>query len=248
MAADCDDGDACTADACDGGMCGHAAIANCPATHENDCGDGVDNDGDGLVDCADPDCATAPRCAPRPAPHEVCGNCIDDDGDGLTDFEDPDCCASAESFAMSVSRSALRPRGATTRLLLHSRLAQTGLADVNPLREDVFVQIRAADGPELLCARVPAGKFMQMRHKFMFWDHAHSVASAKGLDDLSVKVRKDGSVRLRTHGRRVQMDRPTAGRLRLTVGFLDPAGDAQNRCSSSVEAFRSGSRGRLLAP
>jgi hypothetical protein len=33
---------------------------------EVQCGDGIDNDFDGDVDCADSDCATAPECAPRP--------------------------------------------------------------------------------------------------------------------------------------------------------------------------------------
>jgi hypothetical protein len=28
------------------------------------CGDGIDNDGDGLTDCADPDCANTPPCGP----------------------------------------------------------------------------------------------------------------------------------------------------------------------------------------
>ena len=28
------------------------------------CSDGIDNDGDGLTDCADPDCANTPPCAP----------------------------------------------------------------------------------------------------------------------------------------------------------------------------------------
>jgi hypothetical protein len=31
-----------------------------------ECRDGLDNDGDGVVDCADPDCATTPACAPTP--------------------------------------------------------------------------------------------------------------------------------------------------------------------------------------
>ena len=53
------------------------------------CDDGIDNDNDGLVDCADPDCCGT----------EVCGSCIetdcangiDDDGDGFIDNEDSDC-------------------------------------------------------------------------------------------------------------------------------------------------------------
>jgi Concanavalin A-like lectin/glucanases superfamily/Calcineurin-like phosphoesterase len=48
------------------------------------CNNGLDDDGDGLVDTADPDCQTPP-------PQENCNNGVDDDGDGLKDAEDPDC-------------------------------------------------------------------------------------------------------------------------------------------------------------
>lgn len=44
------------------------------------CNDGVDNDGDGLVDPMDPEC-----------PREVCDNGLDDDGDALADGKDDDC-------------------------------------------------------------------------------------------------------------------------------------------------------------
>jgi hypothetical protein len=44
------------------------------------------------------------------------------------------------------------------------------------------------------------------------------------------------------------MQTPARGSLQVTVGFHDPAGDAGNRCSSTVQAFRSGRRGALLAP
>ena len=47
------------------------------------CGDGIDNDCDGLTDAADPDCA-------EPEP-EVCDNGVDDNGNGLIDCEDPQC-------------------------------------------------------------------------------------------------------------------------------------------------------------
>jgi hypothetical protein len=51
------------------------------------CGDGYDNDFDGLADCDDPDCAADPLCD-----HELnCGDGVDDDEDGLTDCVDPDC-------------------------------------------------------------------------------------------------------------------------------------------------------------
>ena len=50
------------------------------------CDDGIDNDGDGLVDCEDPDCAGSPECIP-----EICDDALDNDGDGLTDCEDSEC-------------------------------------------------------------------------------------------------------------------------------------------------------------
>ncbi len=53
------------------------------------CLDGMmlDEDGDTLVDCADPDCKALPACAPM----EICNNGIDDDGDMNVDCADTDC-------------------------------------------------------------------------------------------------------------------------------------------------------------
>ena len=59
-----------------------------PETEDN-CGDEVDNDGDGVADCLDPDCAGIPPCLVKEP--EDCGNGIDDDQDGAVDCEDPDC-------------------------------------------------------------------------------------------------------------------------------------------------------------
>jgi hypothetical protein len=179
---------------------------------------------------------------------EICGNCIDDDHNDLTDFEDPACCPQQQSFAMDVTQGLLRPHSSGTRMRLKSLLAQAGLQSVDPLREDVFLQIRAVGGEESLCAKVPADKIMRMHGAFKFWDRRHRVASAKGIDDLSVEVRGDGSVRLSTVGRRVQMTSPAEGSLKVTLGFHHPAGDAQNSCSTTVQPFRTGRRGRLLAP
>jgi subtilisin-like proprotein convertase family protein len=47
------------------------------------CDNGIDDDGDGLIDANDPDCPSLPD--------EICDNGIDDDGDGLIDTNDPDC-------------------------------------------------------------------------------------------------------------------------------------------------------------
>ncbi len=55
------------------------------------CDNGIDDDLDGLRDCADPDCAGAPVCCvPMP---EVCSNGTDDDCDRAIDCADPDCVA-----------------------------------------------------------------------------------------------------------------------------------------------------------
>jgi hypothetical protein len=56
------------------------------------CGDGMDNDDDGLRDCADPDCyGDTTHCT-----SEVhCADGADNDGDGDTDCADTDCQASA---------------------------------------------------------------------------------------------------------------------------------------------------------
>jgi len=182
------------------------------------------------------------------APREICGNCIDDDGNGLTDFEDPACCLTSQTFTMTVRHGVLRPRGARTALKLKSLLAQAGLADVNPLKQDVFVQIRPANGTDVLCAKAPAAKFMRMHGAFKFWDRKHRVASAKGISDIKVKVRRDGSVRFSAVGKRVEFT-PPGGTLQVTVGFRDPAAaEAGNRCSVRTQAFRAGRQGRLLAP
>jgi len=51
------------------------------------CDDALDDDGDGLTDCADPDCASSPVCLPEANCHDG----VDDDGDSFTDCADPDC-------------------------------------------------------------------------------------------------------------------------------------------------------------
>jgi hypothetical protein len=67
-----------------------AWLSACTAVHDYDgspevCRGGVDDDIDGLVDCADPDCAA--DCDERAR----CDDGIDDDQDALVDCSDPDC-------------------------------------------------------------------------------------------------------------------------------------------------------------
>jgi hypothetical protein len=50
------------------------------------CADGVDDDGDQLIDCDDPDCGVDPRCA-----EQDCRDGVDSDADGVVDCADTDC-------------------------------------------------------------------------------------------------------------------------------------------------------------
>lgn len=54
---------------------------------EENCSDGLDNDGDGKADCLDLDCAATMVCLGE----TYCDDQRDDDQDGLTDCADPDC-------------------------------------------------------------------------------------------------------------------------------------------------------------
>jgi hypothetical protein len=61
---------------------------------ETSCNDGVDNDGDSLVDCFDADCYEDAACKSSGGlenTNERCSDTKDNDGDGYTDCEDYDC-------------------------------------------------------------------------------------------------------------------------------------------------------------
>jgi len=62
-------------------------VATAPETN---CSDGIDNDGDGLVDCNDQDCQLDPVCQ-LPTFETDCADGVDNDGDGFIDCADSDC-------------------------------------------------------------------------------------------------------------------------------------------------------------
>jgi predicted GH43/DUF377 family glycosyl hydrolase len=57
---------------------------------EERCSDRVDNDGNGLTDCADPSCRVFDFC--HESSEARCTDGIDNDADGLVDCKDPECC------------------------------------------------------------------------------------------------------------------------------------------------------------
>jgi len=105
-------------------VCGDLIDQNCDGVDLEceDCDNGKDDDGDTLIDCADPDCVGTPECDctdadgdgycseasggsdcndsnpnVHPGRDENCGNGIDDDCDGLVDDADPECdCTDAD--------------------------------------------------------------------------------------------------------------------------------------------------------
>ncbi|HZP40751.1 MAG TPA: hypothetical protein VFD84_04470 [Candidatus Binatia bacterium] len=204
------------------------------------------------IDSSDCHSSTTTTTEPALRVKEICGNCLDDDGNGLTDFEDPACCAQLQQFAMDRVRSTLKPKRGVSNFLLHSRLASAGLGShVNPMMmgQDVFVQVRPTSSrDDILCAWIPAKKFMGKHKKFTFWDRNRRVKSAKGLSDMTLIVGKKGRLRLRTHGPRVQMESPGATTVRVTVGFHSHQGDDQNLCSSTMVPLKANAKGALRTP
>jgi hypothetical protein len=107
---DCDGLVDCQDSSCAGQTCGTGKrcsqnVCTClvdggvPQATEALCADGVDNDCDGLIDCADPNCAAS--CATA---ETNCLDNVDNDGDGKTDCADPDCqhkaCASGSAASL----------------------------------------------------------------------------------------------------------------------------------------------------
>ncbi|MBU1534550.1 hypothetical protein KKF84_04470 [Myxococcota bacterium] len=67
-------------------FCWGCSSAPLPRPRQEICTNGIDDDWDGHIDCADQDCFGTAGC-----PGEICDNGIDDDGDGLIDCDDPSC-------------------------------------------------------------------------------------------------------------------------------------------------------------
>ena len=101
---DCN-GDPCGANGrvCSGSTCVCSGNGGASQSSESTCNDGFDNDCDGLIDCADPQCAGDPCGAngricsgvncicPGGSTESNCGDGVDNDCDGQTDCADSNC-------------------------------------------------------------------------------------------------------------------------------------------------------------
>ncbi len=84
------------------------------------CQDGLDNDGDGPVDCHDTDCQALSVClVPTQETGAMCNDSKDNDNDGRIDCDDSDCDSEAHctlSSSSSVSSSSSAPQQGTIQL------------------------------------------------------------------------------------------------------------------------------------
>jgi hypothetical protein len=235
--ADCNDGDACTTDVCVAGTCVAGPIDNCSTNPpEGDCDDAVDNDGDGLVDCSDTDCAGSDACTG----FEVCGDCIDNDADGLVDYEDPDCCAAPH--ALEVRRMMLRPepkRARAKRLRLKVRNTGFERADVDPRLAGATLQISDGDGT-IFCQPIPAAAWTHRTPRsYRFKDETGTVAG--GLKRARFMMKRNGRVPFRAVGKTVILRKTEGHDVTVTVG-LGP------HCSQSMTQLRAKGDRMLLLP
>ncbi|MBW2381795.1 MAG: hypothetical protein JRG70_20065, partial [Deltaproteobacteria bacterium] len=75
------------------------------------CSDGIDNDGDGLIDLGDPGCSTSSARIENPQ----CSDGFDNDGDGTADWGgDPDCNGPSSNRELALPPSDCRVGGTTT--------------------------------------------------------------------------------------------------------------------------------------
>jgi hypothetical protein len=75
------------------------------------------------------------------------------------------------------------------------------------------------------------------------------VVSAKGIDDMRIKVTRKGTVKFGTTAKHAQMMGPGSDHVEITVAFHDPVGvETSNQCSATTEAFRTSRHGALITP
>ena len=233
--AECDDHDPCTADACTAGVCTVTPFDECTSNPPEDCTNGVDDDGDGLADCHDTDCADAPGCAGV----EVCGDCVDNDGDGLADYDDPDCCAAPETLDVRRMMLSQTPKKPTAkRLRLKARNTGFDPATLNPMTMDTTIQISDPNGM-VFCQHIPSAAWTHRSPRsFRFKDKTSTVAG--GIKRARFKMKRNGVVPFRAMGKQVVLGATDGHDVMVTVGV-------GGQCSRSMTELRAKGQ-RLLLP
>jgi hypothetical protein len=184
--------------------------------------------------------STSTTTTTAPVVDEVCGNCLDDDGNGLIDFEDSACCALPASLAIRSAR--ITPHGAASRVRLRATLPPSAAAQTDAGTHDVVLQMRQVGGDQLLCAQLPAARFVRKGARLRFVDRQGQVPSAQRLTAVSLRVLRDGSARLRAKGKRVTFRSPAGSDVVLGLGFR---GASREACAWTGTGLRTSATGAL---
>jgi hypothetical protein len=183
-----------------------------------------------------------------PPPAEICGNCLDDDGNGLVDFEDTACCGGTPPRPMTIRQASLKPKGNGSRVALKTIQTVPGLGTA-PTARDLFLQIRPDAGSNPFCAHLPADHVRRKGKTLRFKDPRGRLSGAGGLNDLTLTVKRNGTVQLTTRGKQTTLHVPAPGALRVALGVSDPASPAAGAVCSAVTApFKKGKKGALRSP
>jgi hypothetical protein len=234
--ADCNDGNACTADACVNGACTASPIPGCgPCTTDGDCNDGDACTADACVagtcgHTAIPDCGSIGGGGGKPK--EICGDCIDNDGDGLVDFDDPDCCDT--TMPLDLKRLAIKTPAnpaAGMRLKIRGGFAPQVPAGFDPMTANTTVMITDASGV-VFCRTMPAAAWQHPNSKvFRFRDKTGTIAG--GINRSRFKMLKSGPIKFRTNGKHMADIRRTDGQnVKVTIAV-------GGKCSTAVMQLRS---------
>ncbi len=175
-----------------------AADAGTPTT-ETSCTDGVDNDGDNAIDCADSDCATHPSCAP-PADWVVISNTNFESGMGPYTLGGTDASRVSGSFANSPTYSVrLRDDTATSVFTTTTgmnlagntmlRVQYSAIANSMEAGESYFVEVQVNGGAWQTIASFASGSGFSNGVR----QNKDLQVSLPGTTAVKIRFRLDGS-------------------------------------------------------
>ncbi len=109
------------------------------------CNDGLDNDGDGTIDCADTDCAAIASCMTLSVDAEKCNDTIDNDGDTLIDCADTEDCGTNIACQITLS-SSLSSSSVSSSSILSSSVSSSSFSSSSSQPIPVFENTAALCG------------------------------------------------------------------------------------------------------